>query len=174
MAPKVKTKAAPEVPEVDYSNYRDKAPTDLQTRFADWLIDKVEPVAHDEEGNEVDLDLPSFEEGVRLGVALRMVFQASPENQAVLAENRAAREEEEAKPAKAKAAPAKRKTKAVAEEEPEEAEEDSEEEAEEDAKPAPKAKRATAKAQAARPATRRTTRGKKAAAPAAVGSDAPF
>lgn len=184
MAPRSKKAAVePEVPEVDYSVYRDKPPTDLQERMADWVLDQFDVVAHDEDGGELELDEASFREGIRLGVAFRMIFQASPENQAVLAENKARRlaEEEDVKPTP-KAKPARKTAKAaVVNEEAEEAEEEEDAEPEE-AEEAPKAtaKRRTAKAgtsggaKAAKPATRRTTRGKTAAAPVAVGSDAPF
>lgn len=173
-------KAEPEVDQPDYSPYRDKAPTDLQERFAQWIVDKVDPVAHDEDGEDLELDLASFNEGVRLGVALRMEFQASPENQQVLAEKRSAREEaEEApKPARKRAA-----AKAKVEEEPEEEEpEEDAEEPEEAEEPAPKARRTATKASTAgktatpaKPA-RRATRSRAAApkAKAEVGSDAPF
>jgi outer membrane biosynthesis protein TonB len=179
MAPRAKKTAAPEpdVEVADYSGYRDKPATDLQERMADWVLEQVDPIAHDENGDEVELDVDSFKEGIRLGVALRMQFQASPENQEVLAANRAAREagEEEPKPAKRKPA----KAKAAPEPEPEELDEEDAEEPEEEPTPAPKAKRtasARAKATGSTPAKPvRRTRGKTAAkVPAEVGADAPF
>jgi hypothetical protein len=82
----------------DYSGYLDKAPTDLQSRFTDWIKDKTE-ISFQTKKEEA-----AFDEGVRLGVALRMKFQASPENQAI--NGRAARsaarasDEQDEKPAK--------------------------------------------------------------------------
>lgn len=78
-----------ETGERDYSAYKHQPPTDLQSRFADWLIEKL------------DLEFTSgaaekgFREGVRLAVALRIPFQASPENQAHRAQRAAEREERE-------------------------------------------------------------------------------
>lgn len=75
--------------------YKDKDATAVQTRYADWLIDKL------------DLEFPNakaeaaFREAVRLGTALRMIFQASPENQEARGEAKAEREAvAESKPAK--------------------------------------------------------------------------
>lgn len=180
--PKEKAKAkaaAVEVDEtaIDFEKYRDKAPTDLQERFAAWILEKVDPAPKDEDGDEVELDLPSFTEGVRLGVALRMVFQASPENQEILEERRAkAAEPKEDKPA-AKRGP-KPKAKADPDPEPDEDEEDEDDdEPEEKPKPKMKAKRASAAAipatavKAGKPAAK--VKAKKSAA-AAVGDDAPF
>jgi len=62
----------------------DKDPSDLHERFAEWLVDKT--------GYE-DVDTKT----VQLACSLRIEFQKSPENQAVLAEKRAAAEEAEAK-----------------------------------------------------------------------------
>lgn len=147
----------------DFSHYLDKEPTDLQARFIDWL--QGDSVGFDPTAAKTKAD--AFSEGVRLGVALRMRFQASPENQEVLEEQRAKREaggdEDEApKPkraAKKAAAPAKRtKTRAqeAEEEEPEDSDDDlepeedleepeeAEEAAEEEPEPAPKPKRARA------------------------------
>lgn len=96
--------------EIDYTSYRDKAPTDLQARFPDWLIEKV-GVTFGTKKEEA-----AFREGVRLATALRMPFQASPENRAATAERRAERAAQAAVPAAepepaparpAKAAPAK-------------------------------------------------------------------
>lgn len=135
-----KAAVEPEEVEVDYTTYLDKAPTDTQARFADWLKEKV-GVAFGTKKEE-----SAFEEGVRLGTALRMPFQRSPENQESLAERRGGiavkpekpakktvrrraepeevEEEEEAprRPAK-KAAPVKRARKAAPEPEEEESEE---------------------------------------------------
>ena len=100
--------------EEDYTKYADKAPTDLQKRFGEWILDKVDPEIENEE---------DFLEGVRLGVALRMKFQASPENQEVLAANRskvATEDDDEEKPApKRRGRPAKA-VEPEPEEEPEE------------------------------------------------------
>lgn len=78
----------------DYTSYADKAPTSLQERFTKWILEVT--------GYEPD-DMDSFEAGVRLGVALRMAFQASPENQKVLEENKAKAAEKAAKPKAKKA-----------------------------------------------------------------------
>jgi len=110
--------------ERDYTVYLEKAPTDLQKRFAEWLMDE-DIVGYDP--SKAKTKQEAFEEGVRLATAMRMVFQASPENRAANEERKAARadesEEEPAKPAK-KAAPAKKAVKKAAapaeEEEPEE------------------------------------------------------
>lgn len=85
-------KAAREA-ELDYSGYKDKAPSDLQERFADWIVDKV-GVAFGTKKEEA-----AFNEGVRLAVALRMKFQASPENQDAIAERAVERAKEEAEAA---------------------------------------------------------------------------
>jgi len=182
MAPRTKTKDVELEAEADYSPYRDKASSDLQERMAEWLLEKIDPVAHDEDGEEVELDEASFREGVRLGVALRMQFQASPENQAVLEAARAAREAGVRTDAPA---PAKKRRVVKNAEPDDELDDESDEESEETEEPtpaAPKAKRtatrtkaaAPSKATPAKPATRRTTRSKVAAKPAGVGSDAPF
>lgn len=106
----------------DFTGYADKKPTDLQERFAQWILDNT--------GYEPD-DPDSYFDGVRLAVSLRMAFQASPENQAVLAENKAKAQAKAEKPAK----PVKAKAKKAAEPEPEpelEDEEDTDDEPEED------------------------------------------
>ena len=164
--------------EEDYTKYRDKEPTDLQDRMADWVLDKVDPELDDD---EVD----AFREGIRLGVALRMKFQASPENQAVLKEQKAARaaaaaaeddEDEEPKPKpKRKASPKARKA-AEPVAEPEEVEDELDDEPEpEPAKPVRKRRNSSAakpdvsvrepggKPSTKRPARRRGTAAKGAA-----------
>lgn len=88
--------------EQDFTTWAAKEPTDLQGRFADWLIEKV-GVAVTSKKEEA-----AFREGVRLGTALRIPFQASPENQAARASKAA--EPKPAKVAKAAAAPAKKAT----------------------------------------------------------------
>jgi len=100
--PKKATTPAPVVEdaEVDYTKYVGKAPTDLQERFAEWILDKTEYDPSSEKTKAA-----AFAEGVRLGVALRMPFQRSDENQAVLEERREANE------AKTAAKPAKKATK---------------------------------------------------------------
>lgn len=104
---------------VDYKSYLDKEPTVLQERFAGWL-----------QGDEVGYNpaaaktkQAAFEEGVRLAVALRMLFQASDfnraENEKVRAANAAKREAADAAaqaapaPAAAPAAPAPKPAKAA-------------------------------------------------------------
>lgn len=67
--------------------YKDKTPTDLQTRFADWLISKL---GLEFANSKVEA---GFREGVRLGTALRIPFQASDENQSAREDARAEREE---------------------------------------------------------------------------------
>lgn len=66
-------------------SYRNSAPTDLQTRFADWITEKVAPTVADE---------ASFREGVRLATALRMPFQASEENKVARVNSVSSRAEE--------------------------------------------------------------------------------
>lgn len=125
------------VEEVDYTKYADKAPTDLQERFSDWLLEQV-GLEFGTKKEEI-----AFREGVRLATALRMPFQRSPENQEVLASRRAEIEEERAKPAKkttaAKKAAPKRAAKPVEVEETEEVAE-----VEEEAVPARPTKKTTA------------------------------
>lgn len=64
-----------------YPRYKSKAPTTTQARFTDWIIEKAEV-----DTNAFRNKDQAFREGVRLSMALRMQFQASPENQAALAE----------------------------------------------------------------------------------------
>lgn len=112
----------------DYTGYADKKPTDLQARFTQWILDNT--------GYEPD-DIEAFEDGVRLAVSLRMAFQASPENQAVLAENKVKAAQKAEKPAKvAKVKKTKKAAEPEAEDEPEETEDDDAEQDEED-EPAP-------------------------------------
>lgn len=155
-----------DVSEIDLESYLAKPPTDLQERFAEWIRDQA---GYDPTRAKTKEE--AFTEGVRLSTALRMIFQASPQNQEVLEARRAEREEGTAAPAKApkkaaaaeKATPAKKSTGKrraveVAEEEPEE----------EPAKPAKKA--------AAKKATASPTRNKRRA-PAVTTEDdeeAPF
>lgn len=152
---------------VDYTPYADKEPTDLQRRFGEWILDKtgIEFGTNKEEA--------AFKEGVRLGTALRMQFQGSPENQEVLEARKAAVEERKTAP-KPKRGRGRPKAEVEPEEVDEEPEEDEEEDDEpEDAAPAPKPRKAAArsrKAPASKPAAR-TTRRKAAAAKS---DDAPF
>lgn len=134
-----------------YAQYRGKAASDLQTFFADWAISKlgIEFGSKKEEA--------AFREGLRVGVAMRIPFQASPENQErqrQAAQLRADTKAEKlaAKGAKAKvkadAKPAKKATKPAAE--PTEA---ATEPAEVEATPAeaPKAAKGSKGAKAAKP-----------------------
>src|SRR6266436_3943409 len=108
--------------ETDYPSYVGKAPTDLQGRFAAWI-----PEVTGYDPTSAKTKEAAFNEGVRLGVALRMKFQASPENQELLEARRAAIEEAKAAPKpKAKRG---RKPKEV---EPEDVEPDEDDEPEED------------------------------------------
>lgn len=92
----------------DYTSYASKEPTDLQVRFADWLIEKVGV------NFGTKKEQAAFEEGVRLATALRMPFQRSAENQAVSPLVRGNAAAPAAKPAKAvKAAPAAKPAKAA-------------------------------------------------------------
>jgi hypothetical protein len=92
--------------EIDFDHYRDCAPTDLQARFAQWLIDKCELEFKSKAQEE------GFRNGVRLAVYLRIPFQASDENKEAMAERKEQRaaeraEEEERPKPKAKAKKAK-------------------------------------------------------------------
>ena len=104
-----------EQPEKDYTTVLGKAPTALQARFAEWLMG--EEVGYDPKSAKSKEE--AFREGVRLGVAHRMNYQASTHNREATAAEKAARQqsqgEEEApapapakKAAPAKAAPAKK------------------------------------------------------------------
>lgn len=112
--------AETEAKERDLTTYADKAPTDLQSRFAEWIPDQT-----GYNPNSAKTKAEAFNAGVRLATALRMIFQASPENQAALEEARTAAAQRasekasaEEKPAPAKKAPAKKAAKAAAEEAP--------------------------------------------------------
>ena len=110
----------------DFTKYADKPPTDLQSRFSGWILEKT--------GYEPE-DMDSFNEGVRLATALRMAFQASPENQEVL-EGR--REESAAKKAAVKKrGTGKKSGVSNPKPEPEEVEEEDEDESEEEPEEAP-------------------------------------
>jgi hypothetical protein len=87
--------------EEDYAKYADKAPTDLQARFADWVLDKT-GVTFTTKKEET-----AYREGIRLAVALRMKFQASPENQAAIVERAERVKAEELEAAKTPAPPRK-------------------------------------------------------------------
>lgn len=166
MAPRSKAAAAAAEAENDYPAYVDKPATDLQERYGDWLVEKLELEFSSKK------EQAAFLLGVKVSTALRMKFQASPENQEVLEERRAASgaaKDEEDEPKPKRKAPAKRKAKAKAEpeEEPEESDEEPEDEDEEELEEAPKpAKRRGRPAKAAAPAKRK--------AKAATGGDAPF
>lgn len=122
--------------EMDLAVYLEKAATDLQSRFGDWLVEVV-----GYEPSKAKTKDEAFREGVRLATALRMPFQRSDENQGVLSERRA----EQAEPEKpVKAVRATKKTAAASEEKPAKAtargsRKAKEEEPEESAKPAKKA-----------------------------------
>jgi hypothetical protein len=175
---------APASGEQDFTKYRDKEPTDLQSRMVDWVVEKVgmdEKLDLDDE----DIEL-AFAEGVRLGVAMRMKFQASPENQAVLKEqkaNRAAAAEADDEPEEDDEAPAKparktvrkstaktsRRSKAApVDEEPEDAEDAEDEltdDVDEEPEPEPETKPKPTRRRAAKPAA--AAKAAKAAKPAA-------
>lgn len=114
--------------------YKDKATTPVQERFSDWLIEKL----------ELEFATPkaeaAFREATRLATALRMIFQASPENQDARAEAKA--EREEATETKAETKANKKSAKAA---KPAKDEDDDAEEAK-PAKPAKATKKAPAKA----------------------------
>lgn len=121
--------------------YKGKESTVVQTRYADWLIEKLElefPNAKSE---------AAFREAVRLATALRMIFQASPENQGEREEAKAAREEASGAKAEAKkAAKADKKAKKAKEAEEADDADDADDAPEEtEAKPA-KGKAAAKKA----------------------------
>jgi hypothetical protein len=100
---------AAEQPDRDWSGYRDKPPTDTQARMADWVIEKT-GLSFSSKAAEA-----AFRDGIRLGVALRIPFQASPENQAVRSNGAAEAAPAPAKKAaKAAAAPAKKASKKAA------------------------------------------------------------
>lgn len=75
-----KTPKTPKAPKL-YPSYVTDKPSDLQARFATWILEKT---------GFVPTDDTSFREGVRLGVALRMSFQRSDENRTATAEVREA------------------------------------------------------------------------------------
>lgn len=104
MTATVGSKAAAKAAEADtdFTVWATKPATDLQKRFGPWILDKVGI----EFGTKKELD--AFLEGVRLSTALRIPFQASPENQAARAEKAA-----EEKPVKATKAAASKLTKAT-------------------------------------------------------------
>jgi hypothetical protein len=157
--------------EVDYTKYADKPATDLQTRFHEWILDKTEIDPNTYKNKSL-----AFFEGVRLGVALRIPFQASPENQEALAQIRKDVEDRKAE----RAANGGRKAKAAAEED----------DAEEETRPAKKAAKAAKAAPAKRaraaaadeeeaeetpaPARRRAPAKRGRAAAAANEEEAPF
>lgn len=99
---------ATEVAEKDYTAYVAKNPTDLQERFTDWLLEKTE---YDPAQTKSKMEV--FKMAVKLSVALRIPFQASPENQAALEEARAASAQRAEEPK-----PARKSTKAAAEDAP--------------------------------------------------------
>lgn len=159
-------KTAAETEEVDYTPYATKPATDLQGRFAAWI---PEATGYDPSGEKTKQ--AAFEAGVRLGTALRMQFQASPENQEVLEERKKAAAAKKAAPKSKRG----RKAAAEVEEELEDAEdaeetEDDDEPEEPPAKPARRTRSTKATTAKATATKTKTTRGRKAA----VGGDAPF
>lgn len=151
--------------DMDLSVYLEKGPTDLQTRFGDWIVGTV---GYDPSRAKTKDE--AFREGVRLATALRMPFQRSDENQEILVSRREERESGTAekrtpsKKASAVAPPAKKASKkAAAKVEPEEPEE----------QPAKATKKTAAKAAkstvAAAPRNKR-----RPAAPDPDGDEAPF
>lgn len=164
MPPRGKNKAAAAETEPDYTAYADKAPTDLQERFAAWI-----PEVTEYDPSSAKTKVEAFNEGVRLGTALRMEFQRSPENQELLKEKKAAAAAKKAEPKVPGKRGRKPKPAAVEEEvEPEEADLEEDEE-DEDEEPAPPPKRATRRKAAAGGASKSSGRRK-----AAAGADAPF
>ena len=85
--------------EIDFGKYAAKEATSLQTRFADWLIDKCEVEF------ATKRDEATFRNAVRLSVSLRIPFQASDENKEATAREREAnqRAAEDAREAAAEA-----------------------------------------------------------------------
>lgn len=84
--PKERTTMAKQMTDEQIAAYKDKPATDVAIRFADWMIEKL--------GLEFKStkDEALYREAVRQAVALRMIFQASPENQDVRGERREERE----------------------------------------------------------------------------------
>lgn len=98
----------------DYTSYATAKPTPLQVDFTGWITDKT---GYDPASAKSKAE--AFAEGVRLGVALRIPFQASDENKEATAARKAARAAETSEPkaeASSETAPAKaaKATKAAA------------------------------------------------------------
>lgn len=134
--------AKTEEKEVNLTGYLNKKPTDLQERFADWLLEE-DIVGYDPAKAKTKEE--AFREGVRLATAMRMIFQASPENRAANAERKAAlkSEVEEEAPAPKKAKKAAAATKAIKAKKAEPVEDDEAIAPPKKAKKAAKAKRRT-------------------------------
>ena len=98
----------------DYTEFRDKPATPLQAHFAEWITEQLEI----DPQTAYKTKAAAFTDGVRLGTALRMQFQASPENRAATAERRAEREAARLA-AKAEVKPRGRRAAAPEAEEPE-------------------------------------------------------
>lgn len=159
MAKRAAEEEAAEAAEVDYTKYADKAPSDLQERFAQWVIDEVGVEFKSKAAEE------AFREGVRLATILRMPFQRSPENQEILAERRAAVAEAAAK--KTSKGKTVKKPKPVVEDD---------EDIEEEEQPAPKrkaAKKASATKVAAEEEAAETSRPSRRPARRRAAADAP-
>jgi hypothetical protein len=88
-----------------FTDYLDKEPTPLQARFPDWLVEKVGITFGTAK------EMAAFREGVRLSTALRIPFQASPENRAA---RDGATAKKTARPAAAAAEPATKATRKAA------------------------------------------------------------
>lgn len=95
----------------DYTVCKDKKPTDLQERFADWIVEKVGV----DPSKDFSTKGQAFAAGVQYATMLRMPFQRSPENKTATANKRVARSVEEAPAAPVKAAGKRAGRKAAAE-----------------------------------------------------------
>lgn len=157
--------------EPDYKAALTKTATSLQARFAEWL--QGDEVGYNPAAAKTKKD--AFEEGVRLGVALRIPYQASEHNRAATAEEKAEREAERQRAKQERdAAKAAREAATPAEEAPAPAPKPAKSAAaaRKAAKAAPAGTPATAPA-APRPAARRAP-ARRPATPAATAGDAPF
>jgi hypothetical protein len=101
---------AKDVSEIDLEVFLTKPATDLQDRFADWIMEQV---GYDPSGAKTKE--AAFREGVRIATATRMVFQASPENKEA---TKAKRDERRAAVADEDEAPKGKKGKPAPEPEP--------------------------------------------------------
>jgi hypothetical protein len=166
---------AVETEELDYSYPLGQDPTPLQDRFASWIMSDAVGYAPSAAKTKEE----AFREGVRLGVALRIPYQASDHNKEATAAEREERArlkaEEDAvkaqrKAERAAAAAQKPAPQAAAEEQPAQSNKPAKRTTGKAAKPAPAPAAAPAPA---RPAPRRAPARRPAAA-AATSGDAPF